>query len=74
MNDVHSRLMFFDNRTACEWLTTKEAAAYLGISPNALRIMVHRGMIPVYKLGSRLRFRFQDLRSTLKRKGDDLCQ
>ena len=40
-----------------EWHTTKEAGSYLRISPNALRIMVHRGTIKAYKLGTRLRFK-----------------
>ncbi len=60
----------FLNRIVCEWLSTKEAAAYLGISPNALRILVCRGRVRSYKLGSRLKFRIKDLRNLLSLKGD----
>ena len=51
-----------------EWYTTKEAGSYLRISPNALRIMVHRGTIRAYKLGTRLRFKESDLKSLLEKK------
>ena len=37
-----------------EWYTTKEAGSYLRVSPNALRIMVHRGKIKAYKLGTKV--------------------
>jgi excisionase family DNA binding protein len=49
-------------RVQPEWLSTEEAADYLSISPNALRIHVCRGKIRSYKFGSRLRFRISDLR------------
>ena len=58
----------FDNQIAREWFSTCEAAQYLGVSPNALRIMVHRGHVTTYKLQSRLRFRFRDLKSLLQKK------
>ena len=45
-----------------EWLTTKEAAWHLRISPNALRILVHRKRVRAHKLGNRLRFRRSDLK------------
>ncbi|MFA6236272.1 MAG: helix-turn-helix domain-containing protein [Bacteriovorax sp.] len=43
------------------WLNTDEAAAYLSITPNALRILVHRARVKYYKLGRRLKFRRSDL-------------
>jgi excisionase family DNA binding protein len=55
----------FDNQIRNEWLPCKEAAEYLYLTPNALRILVCRGKIRAYKLGSRLRFRTSDLRSLL---------
>lgn len=61
--------MLFDKRIANEWFTTKEAAAYLGISANAVRIMVHRGLLNSHKLGCRLRFHLSDLRSAFVRNG-----
>lgn len=56
---------FFENKIAVEWLSTKEAAKFLSITPNALRIKVFRGQVKAYKIGSRLRFRLNDLRSLL---------
>ena len=61
--------LLFENRIKREWLTTKEAAHFLSISENALRIIVHRGKIPVYKFGHRLRFRLRDCQALFKRKG-----
>lgn len=66
--DVNLDLLF-ENRMRREWLTTKEAAQYLLISENALRIMAHRLQIPVYKFGRRLRFKFEDCRLLVLRKG-----
>jgi excisionase family DNA binding protein len=66
--DVNLDLLF-ENRMRREWLTTKEAAQYLLISENALRIMAHRLQIPVYKFGRRLRFRFEDCRLLVLKKG-----
>lgn len=61
--------MLFDNQNSKEWLTTNEAAKFLGVSPNALRIMVHRDQVPVYKFGRRLRFRLRDCQALFIRKG-----
>ncbi len=58
---------FFEN-LAVEWLSTRQAAEFLSLTPNALRILVHRGRVKAYKLGSRLRFRLIDLRSLLTKK------
>jgi len=60
---------FFGNRIEEEWLSTMQAAQFLKISENALRIMVYRGQITVFKLGRRLRFRIQDCRVLLSQKG-----
>ena len=60
--------MFFDNPISCEWYGTEKAAAFLDVTPNALRIMVHRRQLQAYRLGRRLRFRLADLRSVLLRK------
>jgi excisionase family DNA binding protein len=59
----------FDNRREREWLTTREAAHFLAVSPNALRIMVHRNQIEAYKIGHRLRFRLKDCRALFQKKG-----
>jgi excisionase family DNA binding protein len=61
--------MLFDNQNSKEWLTTNEAAKFLGVSPNALRIRVHRDQVPVYKFGRRLRFRLRDCQALFIRKG-----
>jgi excisionase family DNA binding protein len=60
---------FFENRIDREWLTTIEAAHWLAITPNALRILVHRDQVRVYKFGRRLRFRMTDLQALFHRKG-----
>lgn len=43
------------------WLNTKEAAEFLRLTPNALRILVHRAQVKYYKFGRRLRFKESDL-------------
>ena len=59
----------FDNRNSKEWQTTNEAARFLGVTPNALRIMVYRNQVPTYKFGRRLRFRLRDCQALFIRKG-----
>lgn len=45
-----------------EFIGTDEAARYLGVSANALRIMVHREQVRTHRLGRRLRFKVSDLK------------
>lgn len=59
----------FENRIEREWLSTEEAAYFLSVSSNALRIMAHRGQIRTYKVGRRLRFSIRDCRSLFAKKG-----
>ncbi len=59
----------FENRIEREWLSTKDAAHFLRVSENALRIMVHRDQIKVYKFGARLRFTLNDCLALFTRKG-----
>ena len=61
--------LFFENRTEREWLSTKEAAHFLRLSENALRIMVHREQVRVFRFGRRLRFRLTDCQALFTRKG-----
>ena len=61
--------MVFENRIEREWLSTEEAAHFLSVSANALRIMVHRGQIQSYKFGRRLRFSVRDCQVLFKKKG-----
>ena len=67
--DVHSskKELFFDNRIH-KLLSTKEASGLLGVSENALRILVCRKKVKAYKLGSRLKFKHTDLASCLQKK------
>ena len=60
---------FFENEIKCEWLSTKDAARFLSLTENAVRIMVHRGQIRAYKLGRRLRFKREDCQSLIVKKG-----
>ena len=55
--------MFFENRIATEWISTRDAAAFLGITPNALRIRKCRGEIECRYFGTRPRFNVNYLRS-----------
>ena len=59
----------FENRIEREWLSTEEAAHFLSVSENALRIMVHRGQIKAYKIGRRLRFSLQDCKLLFVKRG-----
>jgi len=43
MKSKESNILQINEQNAFKWLTTKEAARYLSVSENALRIMVHRG-------------------------------
>ena len=58
---------FFLNRID-KLLSTKEASGLLGVSENALRILVCRKKIKAYKLGSRLKFKHSDLANCLQKK------
>ena len=49
-------------------LSTKEASVFLGVSENALRILVCRKKVKAYKLGHRLKFKAGDLMSCLQQK------
>ena len=53
-----------------EWLSTVEAACFLSISENALRIMVHRNQIRAYKFGRRLRFKIHDCKLLFVKRGE----
>ena len=70
MSYINCNKKLFDNSIGNQqWLSTKEAADYLRITPNALRIWVCRGKIRAYKLGSRLRFRVRDIECLLQSQG-----
>lgn len=61
----YNQKQFFENEIACKWLSTVDAANFLRVSENALRIMVHRGQIQAYKLGRRLRFKLYDCQALI---------
>lgn len=65
-----SESQFFENRIVCEWLSSAQVAAFLGISENALRIMVYRRQIPFSKFGRRLRFCVSDLIALVTKGGN----
>lgn len=74
MIQPQSEGMVFGNQIALEWLTTEQAAFFLGISANALRIKVCRNQIRVHYFRRRLRFRIEELRQALKQKESDVCR
>ena len=43
------------------YLTTEQAAVYLGLSVEALRMRVYRGQLPTRRLGRHLRFKRSEL-------------
>ena len=49
-----------------KWMTSKEAAFYLRMSPAQLRNMVWQGQVKCYRLRGRLRFLRGDLDQLLK--------
>lgn len=69
LDRVETRSKLFENFIEREWLATKEAAHFLSVTPNALRIMVHRDQIRAYKFGRRLRFKLDDCRALFSKKG-----
>ena len=59
---INTKAEFFEKVDECEiWLNSVEAAFYLRMSVNALRIHVFRGHIPAYRIGRRLRFKLREL-------------
>lgn len=51
------------------WLSTNDAARLFSVSPNAVRIMVCRGLLPSFKLNGRLRFRRKDCAALVLKTG-----
>ena len=60
-NSIAKSDQIFEIQKVGEWLTSNEAARFLGITPNALRIKVCRGSVKFWKLNGRLRFRTDEL-------------
>jgi excisionase family DNA binding protein len=44
-----------------EWVSTKRAAAYLGITPRTLYSMIDKGGLPAYRFGRVIRLKQSDL-------------
>lgn len=42
-------------------MTTREAAEYLRVTPNNLRVMIYRGTLKSYKFNNRHRFKREEL-------------
>jgi len=66
-NTIEKSVSFFENGIAQKWLNTNEAASYLRISTNALRILVHKRKVEFYKYGRLLRFKRDDLHRVLQK-------
>ena len=54
---------------ANSWLSTKDVARLLSVSPNAVRIMVCRGLLPAYRIKNRLRFQRKDCVALVQKTG-----
>ncbi len=62
MSNYNSENRFFENLVESDVLLTAiEAANYLRMSVNALRIATCRGLVPVHKIGRRSRYKFHEL-------------
>ncbi len=48
-----------------EWLNSKEAAQFLGLSERSLFNLTSNGKVPYYKFGRRNRYRLNELRELL---------
>ena len=64
---VNNLTEIFDKKIGCRFLSTLEAANFLSLSPNALRIKVFRGEVKFFKFGRLLRFDVADLKFLLKK-------
>jgi len=67
--DSSDNKIFNNLKSGEEWLSTKEAAAYLKVSPRTVLNMCSNGTLTYYKLGRRNRYLQDDLRVLLIRKG-----
>lgn len=50
------------------WMTSKEAAYYLRVTANNLRVMICRGVLRPYKFNNRNRFKKVDLDQLIEKK------
>ncbi|MBF0313359.1 MAG: helix-turn-helix domain-containing protein [Oligoflexia bacterium] len=64
-NSSNIKLLFNKQIQEQEWITTDEAAKYLGISKRCLLNNTSQGKIPFYKFGRRNRYRLDELRQLL---------
>lgn len=57
-----SRPVSISGEPSRDLLTVDEAAAYLRVTPKAMRHMIDRGQVPVVRIGRRVRVRREELR------------
>lgn len=70
MVEQNSSTEFFENKIEPMWVSTKVAAAILGLTPNALRIRKYREQIECRYFGNQLRFNVSYLYSLLRPERD----
>jgi excisionase family DNA binding protein len=58
---VRAAVAQWERRMADPWMTTERAAAYLSLTPDALRARVRRGTIPAHRDGDRWLFHRDEL-------------
>jgi hypothetical protein len=61
--------LFIENIAEEGWLSSQDVAKLLSVTPNAVRIMVCRGILPAFRLRGRLRFRRKDCAALFYQKG-----
>ena len=63
-----------DNLILKAWLNTDEAAEYLSTTKKGILNRVHRGEIPVYKIGRLNRYKRVELDRLIEQSGDNRSQ
>ena len=61
INNINNKIDKLNSEPGREWLRTKEAAIYLGISETQIHNFKREGLIPYSKLGGSLYFKKSDI-------------
>ncbi|MEX2345287.1 MAG: helix-turn-helix domain-containing protein [Balneolaceae bacterium] len=66
MNKVNAILIAMNDISSKNWLRTKEAADYLGISITQIHTLKRNGILPFSKIGGSIYFKRQDIDEILE--------
>jgi len=65
--EIESASLFRQGELPTEYITRKETAHILGISLPTLNDWSKRGIIPSFRIGTRIRYRMEDVRMSLNK-------